>query len=346
MSRAQRSPLSNKAERASLSIVFELLKEGAMRTRITEMLGIKFPVVQGGMGFVAEPQLAAAVSNAGGLGTLTGTSFTPDVLVAKIREVRALTSKPFAVNFTPGCQNLEANLEVCAAERVAAVTFGRGRHTTELVTRILRPRGILSIPNVGSVRQAVRVEEEGADIVIASGSEGGGHVGHIATLPLVSQVTSKVRIPVIAAGGFADGRGLAAALCLGASGIQMGSRFVCTRESPAHINVKKKMVEATEEDTVVTTHITGITVRNLKNGLTEAFAELERKKATPEEFQKLSAGRARLSYIEGNAEMGAIGCGQSVGLIRDIPTCQELIGRMIAEAEKAMEMARGQVVSA
>jgi len=307
------------------------------------MLGIKYPILQGGMAWVADPNLAAAVSNAGGLGTLTGTLCNPKELSGKIRELKSLTDKPFAVNFTPGCESLEGNLDVCIQEKVSAVTFGRGRHTTDLVTKKLRPHGILSITNVGSVRQAIRVEEEGADAIIVSGYDAGGHVGYIGTLPLVTQVTIRVGIPVIAAGGFADGRGFAAALCLGADGMQMGTRFVCTQESPAHINVKRKMLAATEEDTIVTGHITGVRARCLKNELTKAFEDLEQRKMPLEDFHKLGMGKARSAYVEGDADMGSIGCGQIVGLIDDIPTCKDLIERIVAQAEEVMKRVKTQI---
>ena len=217
-----------------------------MRTRVTELLGIKYPIIQGGMAWIAEPPLAAAVSNAGGLGIITGSYYSPEELRNKIKETKSLTDKPFGVNFTPGCEHLEASLEVCISEGVKVVTYGRGRHTTDMVIEMVKPEGVLCFPVVGSLRQALRVEEEGADAVIVSGAEGGGHVGRISTLVLLALVLRKVKIPVIAAGGFGDARGLAAALAMGADGIQMGTRFICTKESPAHPRIKEMLLSATE----------------------------------------------------------------------------------------------------
>ena len=307
-----------------------------MKTRITEMLGIKYPIIQGGMVHVAEPPLAAAVSNAGGLGILTGSLWTPDELVEKIRQIKLLTDKPFALNFTPTCENLEENLEVCIQEKVEAVTYGRGRHTTDLVSSKLWPHGIVSIPVVATAKQAQRVEEEGAHAVIISGLEGGGHVSRITTLVVLPQVTAKVKIPVIAAGGFADGRGLAAALALGAEAIQIGTRFLCTQESVAHHDTKKMLVHAGEGDTIVTGEITGLRIRVLKNKLTEAFVDLEDRKAPTREFDRLGLGKMHEGLIGGDTDWGSIPAGQIAGMIQDIPTCKELIERIMDEAEEAL----------
>lgn len=312
-----------------------------MRTRITEMLGIRYPILQGGMAWVAEPPLAAAVSNAGGLGIVTGSYYTPEELEVKIREVKRLTDKPFALNFTPSCEHLEANLDLCIQERVVAITYGRGRHTTDPVIKQVRPHGILCFPVVGAVKQALRVEKEGADAVIVSGLEAGGHVSRIATMALLPQVTTKLKVPVVAAGGFADGRGLAAALTMGAEAVQMGTRFLCTQESPAHINIKRRLLQAGEEDTLVTGHLTGIRCRVLRNKLTELFLDLEDKKAPPAEFDRAGIGKGRLAFVEGDEEWGSIWCGQAVGMIEDIPTCKELIEGIVRQAKEALERARG-----
>lgn len=308
-----------------------------MRTRITELLGIRYPIFQGGMAYIAEPQLAAAVSNAGGLGILTGSYYTPEQLAEKLREVRSLTDKPFAVNFTPGCENLQESLEVCVQEKVRAVTYGRGRHTTDIVIQAVQPRGILAIPVVGAVKQALRVQEEGADAVVVSGFEGGGHVSRIGTLILIARVVRKVRIPIVAAGGFGDGLGLAAALALGAAGVQMGTRFICTQESPAHPDIKRRMLDASEEETLVTGHITGLRCRVLRNELTDVFQDLEDKKAPPAEFDRVGIGRGRAAFVDGDVERGSIWCGQVVGLVEDVPTVKELIERTVREAEEALK---------
>ncbi|MEE8399962.1 MAG: nitronate monooxygenase [Desulfobacterales bacterium] len=308
-----------------------------MKTRITEMLHIKYPIIQGGMVHVAEPPLAAAVSNAGGLGILTGSLWTPDELTEKIRQTKALTGKPFALNFTPTCENLEENLEVCIEEKISAVTYGRGRHTTDLVSSMLWPHGIVSIPVVATVKQAQRVEEEGAHAVIISGSEAGGHVSRVSTMSVLPLVTEKVKIPVIAAGGFADGKGLAAALALGADGIQMGTRFICTKESVAHPKTKKMILQASEADTIVTGRITGLRIRVLKNKLTEAFEDLEERKAPAQEFDRLGLGKLKLGLVGGDTDMGSVPAGQVAGTIEDIPTCKELIDRIVSQADASLK---------
>lgn len=307
-----------------------------MKTRITEMLRIKYPIIQGGMVHIAEPPLAAAVSNAGGLGILTGSLWTPDELVEKIRQIKMLTDKPFALNFTPTCENLEENLEVCIQEKVAAVTYGRGRHTTDLVSSKLWPHGIVSIPVVATVKQAQRVEKEEAHAVIVSGLEGGGHVSRVTTMVVLPQVTDKVKIPVIAAGGFADGRGLAAAIALGAEAIQVGTRFLCTKESVAHPDTKNMLLRACEEDTIVTGQITGLRIRVLKNKLTEAFEDLEERKSPPREFDRLGLGKLKMGLVNGDPDWGSVPAGQIVGMIQDVPTCKELIERIMDEAEEAL----------
>ncbi len=312
-----------------------------MKTRITEMLGIKHPIIQGGMVHVAEPPLAAAVSDAGGLGILTGSLWTPDELAEKVRETKTLTDKPFALNFTPTCEHLEENLEACIREKVSAVTYGRGRHTTDLVSSMLWPHGIVSIPVVATVKQAMRVEKEGAHAVIVSGSEAGGHVSRVSTLAVLPLVTKKVAIPVIAAGGFGDGKGLAAALAMGAEAIQMGTRFICTKESVAHPATKEMILNASESDTIVTGEITGLRIRVIKNKLTEAFMDLEERRASGKEFNRLGLGKLRMGLVDGDVEMGSVPAGQVSGLVDDLPTCGELIERMVKEAGSALARMNG-----
>jgi len=289
---------------------------------------------------VAEPPLAAAVSNAGGLGILTGSLWTPKELESKIHETRALTDRPFALNFTPACEHLEENLDVCIETKVSAVTYGRGRHTTDLVSSKLWPHGIISIPVVATAKQAQRVEEEGAHAVIISGSEAGGHVSLTSTLAVLPKVTGSISIPVIAAGGFGDGRGLAAALALGADAIQMGTRFICTKESVAHPKTKEMILNATEGDTIVTGQITGLRIRVIKNKLTEAFVDLEERQAPRKEFDRLGLGKLKMGLVGGDTDLGSVPSGQIAGLVEDIPTCKELIDRIIDEAENALNRMR------
>ncbi|MDY7019296.1 MAG: nitronate monooxygenase [Chloroflexota bacterium] len=317
----------------------------SLETRLTDMLGIEYPIFQGGMAYVALPALVGAVSNAGGLGILTGTSYTPEQLRDKIGEVRTLTNKPFAINFSPACPYLEANLDICIEEKILILTYGRGRHTTELIIDKVKPHGIVCIPVVGNVRQALRVGQEGADAVIVSGLEGGGHVSHVSTLALLPQVISKINIPVIATGGFGDGKGLAAALALGAEGIQMGTRFICTQESPVPLSIKQMMLRATSEDTIVSGKITGLRTRVLKNKLTEKLIDMEDRKVPISEFNRAAEGTGSKAFVDGDTEWGSVWCGQIAGMIEDIPTCKELIERMVDEARSTLEMARGLFIS-
>lgn len=312
----------------------------AINTRITQMLGIKYPVFQGGMAWASNPELAAAVSNAGGFGIYTGSLDTPEELEKKIKYIKTLTDKPFGINFSPVCLYLESNLHICIKERVKAITYGRGRHTTDIVITTVKSYGILCFPVVGTSEQAVRVQGEGADAIIVSGVEGGGHVGRVGTLALLPVVLKKVNIPVVAAGGFADGRGLVAALVYGADGIQMGTRFICTQESIVNIKTKQRMLAATEEDTLVTGNVTGLRCRVIRNKLTEYLQDLEDKKVPPSEYERAGLGKMKLAFIDGDTDWGSIMCGQIIGLIDDIPTCEELMQRIIKDAEIALEKAR------
>lgn len=312
-----------------------------MKTRLTEMLGIEYPILQGGMVWVATPQLVAAVSNAGGFGVLTVTMFSPDEVGPKIEATRKLTNKPFGVNITPTCETLGENLDACIEAGVLAITYGRGRHTTDMILEKLKPAGIFCFPIIGNLRQALRIEDEGADGLIASGYEGGGHTGVVATLSLVTQVVNRVKIPVVACGGIVNGRGLAAALALGTDGVQMGTRFACTQESPAHINYKRAVLESSGDDTIVTGDITGVRLRCLRNKLTDSFKDLGDRKAKAREFNRAGLGKLRAALVDGDRDYGSLACTQSADAIEDIPTCGELIQSMVVEAREALEKARG-----
>ncbi|MDP2952220.1 MAG: nitronate monooxygenase [Chloroflexota bacterium] len=302
--------------------------------RICQLAGIKYPIFQGSMAWVAFPPLVAAVSNAGGLVILTGSIYTTDDMDKQIRAVRELTGKPFGVNFTPTAPNIQEVLDVCLQEKVSLVTYGRG--DAAMITARLRPQGVLSFPVVPTVRAAVKAEKDGADGVIVSGYEAGGHVGRIGSLALVPQAVDRVSIPVVAAGGFGDARGLAAALALGAEGVQMGTRFICTQECSAPLNIKMRFLRATEEDTLVTGHITGIRCRVLKNKLSEVFDDLEDRQAPQSEFDRAGLGKIRQAFVEGDEEMGSLCGGQVVGMLHDIPTCQELIERIAQGAQQVL----------
>lgn len=308
-----------------------------MKTRMADMLGIEHPILQGAMASLSQAEFIAAVSNGGGLGILAGSVFKPERLAEEVRKVKSLTSKPFAVNLTLFCQTLEESLDVCIKEKVRAMVYS-GPNVRQ-VSQKLKPHGVLTMFIVATDAQARKVEGEGGDIIIASGFEGGGHVGRISTMALLPIVTASVKIPVVAAGGIGDGRGLAAALVMGAEGVQMGTRFICTRESPAHEKVKQFLLAASEDATVVTGHVTGLQARVMKNKLTQMFEDLGEKKAPPQEFEKLGTGKGPLAFVQGDIEMGSIYCGQIVGLVRDIPTVKELIERTVKEAEEALDKA-------
>jgi enoyl-[acyl-carrier protein] reductase II len=300
-------------------------------TPICEILGIKYPIIQGAMGMVTDARFVAAVSNAGALGVIASVNVPLNQLKDEIARVRDLTDKPFGVNLVPLGATFRQRAEIVAEAGVKIVTTGRGDPRQPVVS-FLKSFDVKVLPVVPTVRHAVRLEEEGADIIIASGMEGGGHVGQICTLPLVPQVVSAVKVPVIAAGGFGDGRGLVAALALGACGIQMGTRFIATEECIAHPRFKQMILEATEEDTLVTTKFTGKTVRVLKNRLAEYYHRLETEGEKSVDMEELSRKGWWKKVREGNVDEGMLAAGQVVGMIKDIETVPGLIQRIIEEA--------------
>jgi enoyl-[acyl-carrier protein] reductase II len=227
-----------------------------MKTRITELLGIKHPIIQGAMSWVSFPPLVAAVSNSGGLGILGAAFMSPAELKENIREIKKLTDKPFGVNFMANNPLIDELLDVIIEEKVPVASYGVGN--PQRVLERTKPHGIINLPTMGALRHALRAEQDGADAVIVQGTEAGGHTGYVTTLVLVPLVASKLRIPVVAAGGIGNGRGLIAALALGAEGISMGSRFIVTQEAPVPLHVKQYLVEKTEADTVVTDNFTGV----------------------------------------------------------------------------------------
>ena len=313
-----------------------------MKTRITELLGIKYPIIQGAMAWVSLPPLVAAVSNAGGLGILGAAFMRPDELKENIKEVKNLTSKPFAVNLVPENPELEQLMDVIIEQKVPVASYGKG-NPKRIIERT-KPHGIINLPTMGAVRHAVKAEKDGAHAVIVQGTEGGGHTGFVATSLLVPIAAEKVKIPIVAAGGFGDGRGLVAALALGAEGISMGSRFLVTQECPIPVHAKEWVVRVTEEDTVVTDNLTGVYCRVLRNKFAESLLEMKKKKVSPWEMMQHARGSFRKAFLEGDLDQGSIGCGQVAGLINDIPTCQELIQRIVKEAEEIMGPLREKVL--
>ena len=308
-----------------------------MKTRVTEILGIKYPIIQGGLAYLAYGELAAAVSNAGGLGQITAATLkTAERLREEIKKTRSLTDEPFGVNFAISRHDgkYEELLEVAIEEKVAAISITGGN--PKPVLERLKDEPIRKLVLVSGVRQAQKAEELGADIVMAVGQEGGGHLGRedIGTMVLVPRVVDSVSIPVLASGGIGDGRGLLAALALGAEGIEMGTRFIATKECIHASDVyKEALVKGKETDTVVIKKSLGAPARTIKSPFTEEIIRKEHNGTTYEDLKDYISGKANCNYIyDGNLETGFGWAGQVMGLINDVPTVQELIDGMIQTA--------------
>lgn len=318
-----------------------VIREPALKTRVSELLGIEYPVLQGAMAWESYAPLVAAVSNAGGLGIIGGTIFNAERMLAEIRAVRALTDRPFGANITSLHTDIKPMLEVLIQEKVLLATYGTGNPREIIET--LKPGGVMSFPVVPTVKAAMAAEADGADGVIVSGCEAGGHVGQLTTMALVPQARDKLKIPLVAAGGIADGRGMAAAFALGAEAIQMGTRFIVTRESPAHPKAKAKILEAGAEDTVVTGNITGLPVRVIRNRMAEQFLNLESTGRSPLMAKIFGAGKMKQAFLDGDADDGSVMAGQISGLVHDEPSCEELMQRTIGEfRETCKAMAQNQ----
>jgi enoyl-[acyl-carrier protein] reductase II len=303
-----------------------------LKTAICELFGIEHPIIQGGMAYVATAELASAVSNAGGLGIIGAGAADPDWVRQQIRLTRRWTDKPFGVNVIMLSPHIQKVIEVMLEEKVAVATFGGGNPGIYMPR--LKEAGIKVMPVVSTVALARRMERSGADAIVAEGMESGGEIGETTTLALVPQVVDSVKIPVVAAGGIADGRGLAAALALGAEGIQMGTRFVCSIECIAHPKYKEAIVKANDRSTTVSGQKTGYPMRSLKNKLTTRFKELEESGATAEEIMALGQGKVRLGLIEGDIEEGSLLAGQIAGFIKDIKPVKVIIDEVVSEAER------------
>jgi enoyl-[acyl-carrier protein] reductase II len=312
-----------------------------IKTALNELLGIEYPIIQGGMAWVSTAELVAAVSEAGGLGILAAGNAPPNYVRDQIRQTKAMTSKPFGVNIPLFTSYLDEILNLCIEERVAVVATGAG--SPGVFIPQLKEAGLTVIPVVSSVALAKRLERMGADALVAEGMESGGHIGDVGALPLVPQVVDAVKVPVIAAGGIADGRGLAAALALGAAGVQMGTRFIATTECIAHPNYKEKIVKARDRATMTTGHSLGHPVRALRNPMARKFDEMERTSCTEEEVIEFGTGKLRLAVEEGDVINGSLMAGQSSGLVRDVVTVREVMERMVAEAEQIIAGLQGVV---
>ncbi len=306
------------------------------KTELCGLLGIEYPIIQGGMAWVSDAHLAAAVSEAGGLGIVAaGHILDPEILRKEIRKVKELTSRPFGINLMLMNPTVPQLVEVIVEEGVAVVTTGAGNPGKYI--SILREAGTRVLPVVASVALAKRVEREGADAVIVEGTEAGGHIGELTTMVLVPQVVDAVSIPVVAAGGIADGRGFLAALALGAQGVQMGTRFAASVECRVHENWKKVYVKAKDRDTVVTGRPTGHPVRVIKNKLAREFLKLEQEGASLEDFDRLGSGGLRRAALEGDVKEGSVMAGQIVGLIKEIKPVKDIIQDILVQAKEELE---------
>lgn len=294
-----------------------------MKTGITELLGIEYPIIQGGMAWVAEYNLAAAVSNAGGFGIIGAASAPPEIVREQIRKCKELTDKSFGVNVMLMNPNAEEVAKIVIEEGVKAVTTGAGNPAKFIP--MWKEAGVKVIPVVASVAMAVMMERAGADAIVAEGMESGGHIGQTTTMALLPQVVDAVNIPVIGAGGIADGRGFAAAIMLGAEAVQMGTAFLVAKENIVHENYRNKVIAAKDIDSVVTGTSTGHPVRGLRNHMTKEYLRLEKEGATIDELEKITLGALRRAVIEGDAKDGTVMAGQIAGLIKKEATCKEII---------------------
>jgi enoyl-[acyl-carrier protein] reductase II len=304
-------------------------------TKICEMLNIKYPIFQGGMAQISDAKLAAAVSEAGGLGIVASGNSPPELIKAEIHKIREMTDKPFGVNVMLLSPYAKEISELLTEEKVPVIITGAGNPGKYMKT--WKEAGIKIIPVVPSVAFAKHLEKAGADAIICEGTEAGGHVGELTTMCITPQVADAVNIPVIAAGGIGDGRGIAAVFSLGAQGVQVGTRFLLANECSVHQNYKDKVKRASDTDTAVTGRKTGHPVRVLKNRLVTKFKELEKNNATIDEMEALGRGRLYTAAVEGDVNYGSVMSGQIAGLINKEQSCKEIITEMFEEAEKIMK---------
>ena len=307
-----------------------------MKTRVTELLGIEKPIIQGGMAWVAESHLAAAVSNAGGFGIIGAANAPADVVRNYIHEARELTDKPFGVNIMLMSPFAEDIAQLVVEEKIAAVTTGAG--SPEKYMAQWKDAGIKVIPVIASVALAKRMERVGADAVVAEGTESGGHIGQATTMTLVPQVVDAVQIPVIAAGGIGDGRGMAAAFMLGAEAVQMGTRFCVSNECVIHDKYKERILKAKDIDSEVTGRSHGHPVRGLRNKMTREYLKLEAEGASFEQLENLTLGGLRKAVVEGDTDNGSVLAGQIAGMITKRQSCQEIVDEVMDQAERLLKI--------
>lgn len=299
--------------------------------RVSKLLRIKYPIIQGAMAWISDANLAAAVSNGGGLGIIAASSAPVEMVEKELVKIQTLTDKPFGLNIMLMSPTAPAIIELAKKYKVPVVTCGAGR--PERVTAALKDTGTVVIPVINSIKHAMAAYKAGADAVIAEGCESGGHVGHTSTMPLIPEIVDSVDIPVIAAGGIFDGRGMCAAFALGAEGIQMGTRFICAEETNVHADYKQLIIQAKDDPTAVTGASIGHPVRAIKNKLIDTFIELEGRKAPIEEIQKLGTGKLRLAVETGDKDMGSFQCGEVCGAINTILPAKTIIEEVVAGFE-------------
>ena len=305
-----------------------------MKTKVTELLQIEYPIIQGGMAWVAEHHLAAAVSEAGGFGLIGAASAPPEIVREEIRKAKELTDKPFGVNIMLLNPNADEVAKIVVEEGIQAVTTGAGN--PEKYMPMWKEAGVKVIPVVASVAMAKRMERYGADAVVAEGMEAGGHIGNQTTMALIPQIVDAVNIPVIAAGGIGDGRGVAASFMLGAEGVQMGTRFVVADESIVHDNYKDRIVKAKDIDSVVTGQSTGHPVRCLRNQMTKEYIKKEQEGVPFEELERMTLGSLRKAVMHGDILNGTVMAGQIAGLVSKRQSCKEILQEIMTEAEKLL----------
>ncbi|MCL1807590.1 MAG: enoyl-[acyl-carrier-protein] reductase FabK [Oscillospiraceae bacterium] len=302
-----------------------------MTTRVSELLGVKYPIIQGAMAWIADAGLAAAVSNAGGLGLIAGGAAPVDVIRDEIRKARALTNKPIGLNIMLMSPNADDLAQLVLDEKLQVITTGAG--SPGVYIERWKAAGVTVIPVVAAVALAVRMERLGADAVICEGCEAGGHIGDLTTMALVPQVADAVKIPIIAAGGIADGRGAAAAFMLGAEGVQCGTVFLTAEECAIHDTYKQRVLDAKDTGTVATGRSSGHPVRCLKTPFTRKLLAMEKEDVSLEALEEMMSGSMRKAVQDGNLEEGSFMCGQIAGLLKEKKTCREIIEGLFGQAE-------------
>lgn len=314
----------------------------ALRSRLTSILGIEHPIIQGGMAWTATWELVAAVSNAGGMGVIGAGHMPTDLLREQIRAAKAATDKPFGVNLMLLTPHIDDIVTMVLEEGVHAVTTGAGNPAKYMTA--LQDKGIKVLPIAPTTALARRLESIGADAIIGEGMEAGGHIGELTTMVLVPQLVDAVDVPVIAAGGIADGRGIAAAFALGAEGVQLGTRFLCAEECTIHPDVKARVIKARDRDTVVTGYSTGHPVRVLKNKLSRQLEEFDRANE-PAKIEELGAGKLALAMRQGDCEYGSLMAGQCAAMVDRIQPAAEIIRELLEEAESVMKAMPSKVLA-